>query len=88
MGRPSRRAAQGCIQAHFGSTGRHTGSTQLTQRKIESANLQQIMGWFIITKLSPCVIAPLRNGPTHLVVNHLTSSHHTEACVMLEFIFK
>lgn len=72
MGQPGRHAAQGCIQAHSGSTGGHTGSTQLTQCKIESANLQQIMGWFIITRLSPCVIAPLQIWPTHLIVNHLT----------------
>lgn len=72
VGQPGRRAAQGCIQAHSGSTGRHTGATQLTQHKIESANLQQIMGWFIITRLSPYVIAPLQIWPTHLIVNHLT----------------
>lgn len=72
VGQPGRRAAQGCVQAHSGSTGRHTGSTQLPRRKIESASLQQIMGWFIITTLPPRVIAPLQIWPTHLVVNHLT----------------
>lgn len=51
--------------------GRHTGPTQLTQRNIESASLQQIMGWFIITRLS--LIAPLQIWPTHLTLNHLTA---------------
>lgn len=72
VGQPGRHAAQGCIQTRSVSTGRHTGSTQLMQHKIESANLQQIMGCFIISTLSPCVIAPLQIWPTHLVVNHLT----------------
>lgn len=38
VGQPGRRAAQGCVQAHSGSTGTQTGSTQLTRRKMESAS--------------------------------------------------
>lgn len=58
MGQPGSRTAQGCVQAHTGSTGRHAGSTQLMQCKTKSANLQKIMSRFIITRLSQSVTAP------------------------------
>lgn len=62
--------AQWCIQAHLGSTGSHTWSTQLTRHKTESAILH-FMGWFIITLLTPSEIVLLQIWPSLLIVNDL-----------------
>ena len=54
VGQPGRRAAQGCVQDRSGSTGEanwiHTINAPLNR---VSKFLQQITGWFIITRLFP-----------------------------------
>lgn len=47
------------------------------------------MGWFIITRISPCVIAPLQIWPTHLIVNHLTGHAFIKSpqCCMFDILF-